>query len=40
MNLKVHTTAVGRESFWMEKLAELTGGAYIPLSSDAIEEAG
>ena len=40
VNLKVHTTALGRESFWMEKLAELTGGAYIPLSSDAIEEAG
>ena len=40
VNLKVHTTALGLESFWMEKLAELTGGAYNPLSSDAIGEAG
>ena len=40
VNLKVHTTALGLESFWMEKLAELTGGAYNPLSSDAKEEAG
>ena len=40
INLKVHKTALGLESFWMEKLAELTGRAYNLLSSDAIEEAG
>ena len=39
VNLKVHTTALGLESFWMEKLAELTGGAYNPLSIEDIEEA-
>ena len=40
VNLKVHSTALGLESFWMEKLAEPTGGAYNPPSIDGIEEAG
>ena len=40
VNLKVHTTALGLESKWMQKLAELTGGAYNQVDVDSLEEAG
>ena len=39
VNLKVHTTALGLESFWMEKLAELTGGAYNQVDAQSLQEA-
>ena len=39
LNLKVHTTALGLESFWMEKLAELTGGAYNQVDAQSLQEA-
>ena len=39
MNLKVHTTALGLESFWMKKLAELTGGAYNQVDSNSLNTA-
>ena len=39
VNLKVHTTALGLESFWMEKLAELTGGAYNQVDADSLQNA-
>ena len=40
MNLKVHTTALGLESNWMEELAEQTGGAYNQVDVTSLEEAG
>ena len=39
VNLKVHTTALGLESLWMEQLAELTGGAYNQVDSESLGEA-
>ena len=39
VNLKVHTTALGLESAWMEQLAELTGGAYNQVDSSSLQEA-
>ena len=40
VNLKVHTTALGLESNWMEELAEQTGGAYNQVDVTSLEEAG
>jgi hypothetical protein len=39
INLKVHTTALGLESSWMEKLAQLTGGGYNEIDRDSIGNA-
>lgn len=37
--IKVHTTALGIESLWMEKLADLTGGGYNQVDASSLEEA-
>ena len=38
VNLKVHTTALGLESGWMEKLSQLTSGGYNEVDRDSIKE--
>ena len=38
VKLKVHTTALGIESLWMEKLADLTGGGYNHVDATSLEE--
>ena len=39
VNLNVHTTALGLESLWMQKLSELTGGGYNQVDANSLEEA-